>query len=185
MKMGVLSLITLTPLFMAACILVIPSVSKGLIRLLSLVATLVVFAGSVYVSIQYQPTFGGIQFREYTPLLPALGIAWKLGIDGWGIALTVFASVLSIASIFASWSDATRTKTFYVLLLLLLTGVLGLFVCLDLFVFFLLYQLALIPMYLLIGVWGQENEISEGDHYQWSGIGSVWAVRTTLRCVLH
>ena len=58
---------------MSGCILVIPGVSKGLIRLLSLVATLVVFAGSVYVSIQYQPTFGGIQFREYTPLLPSMG----------------------------------------------------------------------------------------------------------------
>ncbi len=163
--MGVLSLMTLAPLAMAGILLLIPSVSKGLMRLLSLVAALVVLGSAIYIAIMYQPAFGGIQFREYTALVPSLGIAWKLGIDGWGIALIFLTSLLSIACVFSAWTLEDRAKEFYVVLLCMISGLVGVFVSLDLLVFFIVYQMAVLPMYLLNGVWGSNTPVQSAGPF--------------------
>ena len=68
-------------------------------------------------------------------------------------------AIIIFAGVFASWTVKTRSQEFYALLLLLVTGVFGVFVSLDLFVFFLFYEIAVLPMYLLIGIWGSSGEV--------------------------
>src|SRR5258706_14400981 len=75
-----------------------------------------------------------------------------------GLVLVLLTAIILFAGVFASWTVKTRGQEFYALLLALVTGVYGVFVSLDLFVFFLFYELAVLPMYLLIGIWGSSGE---------------------------
>ena len=82
---------------------------------------------------------------------------------------------------FASWTVKTRGQEFYALLLLLVTGVFGVFVSLDLFVFFLFYEIAVLPMYLLIGIWGSSGEVRPQGIFGWASTGRASARRNTRR----
>ncbi len=83
-----------------------------------------------------------------------MGISYFVAADGVSLALVLLTSVVIFCGVFASWTVTNRTKEFYALLLLLVTGVFGVFVAQDLFFFFLFYEIAVLPMYLLIGIWG-------------------------------
>jgi NADH-quinone oxidoreductase subunit M len=167
--MGILSVIILAPLAAAGALLLIPGFSKGAIRLVSLIGALVTLVASIYVACAYDMAVGGIQFREEIMILPRLGIAWKLGADGWAIALLLLTAVIIVAGVFATWTLEDRPKEFYGFLLLLVAGVFGVFVSLDLFIFFLFYEIAVLPMYLLIGIWGTSKEVKRGGP-----LGFVW-----------
>jgi len=117
------------------------------------------------VACQYDMEAGGIQFREHIALLPDLGIAWKLGVDGWGVALLLLTAIIIVAGVFATWTLENRPKEYYAFLLLLVAGVFGVFVSLDLFIFFLFYEIAVLPMYLLIGIWGTSKEVPAGGFF--------------------
>ena len=92
------------------------------------------------------------------------------------LLMVLLTSVIIFAGVFASWTVATRSQEFYALLLALVTGVYGVFVSLDLFVFFLFYELAVLPMYLLIGIWGSSGEVRPRGIFGWAfretGVGS-------------
>src|SRR2546426_3707232 len=100
----------------------------------------------------------GFQFYEKIPLVPPLGINYELGVDGISLLLVLLTSIIIFAGVFASWTVTVRSQEFYALLLALVTGVYGVFVSLDLFVLLLFYELAVLPMYLLIGIWGSTGE---------------------------
>lgn len=85
---------------------------------------------------------------------PSLNIHYAIGVDGISVAMILLAAIVVFAGIFASWEVETLTKEFFISLILLATGVFGFFICLDLFTQFLFYEVAVIPMYLLIGIWG-------------------------------
>jgi NADH-quinone oxidoreductase subunit M len=89
--------------------------------------------------------------------VPSLGINYILAIDGMSALLALLTSIIIFGGVFASWTVKQRGQEFYALLLLLVTGVYGVFVSLDLFVFFLFYEIAVLPMYLLIGIWGSSG----------------------------
>jgi len=107
----------------------------------------------------YDRAAAGFQFRETMDLVPSLGISYLLGIDGMSALMVLLTSIIIFAGVFASWTVTTRSQEFYALLLALVTGVYGVFVSLDLFVLFLFYELAVLPMYLLIGIWGSSGFI--------------------------
>ena len=157
--MGLLSLIILAPLAAAVLLLLIPQDNRGAVRLVSLAGASTSLVGSLVAAFRYDLALGGVQLREQIDIVPSMGIAWKLGADGWGIALLLLTAIIIFAGVFASWTMKTREKQFYALLLLLVTGVFGVFVSLDLFVFFLFYEIAVLPMYLLIGIWGSSKEV--------------------------
>jgi NADH-quinone oxidoreductase subunit M len=157
--MGLLSLIVLAPLVAAASLLMVPDRSRGTVRMIALAGALVSLAGSLLAAGAYDLGTGGVQLREQLDVLPSLGIAWKLGADGWGIALLLLTAIINFAGVFATWTMEERSKEFYALLQLLVTGVFGVFVSLDLFIFFLFYEIAVLPMYLLIGIWGTSKEV--------------------------
>ncbi len=153
-----LSLIWLSTLAPALIIMVIPTSQVGLMRwvgtgfsLLSLIFSLLVFFG-------YDHERGGFQFAEYLPWVPQLGINYILAADGINIPMMVLNGFIIFTGSLMSWNIEHRAKEYWVLLMLLTTGVYGVFVSLDLFLFFVFYELAVLPMYLLIGVWGSTRK---------------------------
>lgn len=154
-----LSTIVLSPLVAAVVLLLVPSQSKGVTRVVAVASTVVSLLGSLYVAFNYDLAAGGLQFRETLDVLPALGIRYDLAVDGWGVSLLLLTGIIIFAGAFATWTLEDRDKDFYILLLTLVCGVFGVFVSLDLFVFFLFYEIAVLPMYLLIGIWGSTKTV--------------------------
>jgi NADH-quinone oxidoreductase subunit M len=91
---------------------------------------------SLWVYVEYDRVAAGFQFQEEIALVPSLGISYLLGLDGMSALLSLLTSIIIFAGVFASWTVKERGQEFYALLLLLVTGVYGVFVSLDLFVFF-------------------------------------------------
>jgi NADH-quinone oxidoreductase subunit M len=154
-----LSLIVWAPFVAALTLLAIPSRSGNAVRLVSVVGAGISLAGTIAVALLYDHGSSGVQFREHMDLVPSLGIAYDLGVDGWGVSLLLLTGIIIFAGSWATWTLKDRHKEYYVLLLGLVTGVFGVFASLDLFVFFLYYELAVLPMYLLIGIWGSTKPV--------------------------
>src|SRR5204863_8253695 len=90
--------------------------------------------------------------------IPTLGISYHVGVDGTSVVLILLTALIITGGVFASWTQKNRTKEFLALLLLLVSGVFGVFAARDLFFLFLFYEIAVLPMYLLIGVWGTSTK---------------------------
>ncbi len=154
-----LSTIVAAPAIAAAILLALPASQRLAIRVVSLVGAIISLAGSVQVARLYDRGVGGLQLGEDYTLVPSLGIHLNLAVDGWGVALLLLTGIIIVTGVLASWTVARRDKDFFVLLLVLVAGVFGVFVSQDLFVFFLFYEIAVLPMYLLIGIWGSSHKV--------------------------
>jgi NADH-quinone oxidoreductase subunit M len=116
---------------------------------------LVDFFASLAVYSLFDPSTSAMQLVEYRPWVREWGISYKMGIDGISLFLVLLTTLLGPILILASWRDIkVRVKEFLICLLFLQTGMIGVFVSLDLFLFYVFWEIMLIPMYLLIGVWG-------------------------------
>src|ERR687897_1824438 len=103
---------------------------------------------------------GGMQMVSSAPWIPRWGIHYRVGIDGISLFMVLLTTVMMPLSVLASWSSITRKeRAFYALMLTLLTGLIGVFIALDLFVFYVFFEVMLIPMYFIIGVWGGANRL--------------------------
>ncbi|MGH2625673.1 MAG: complex I subunit 4 family protein, partial [Anaerolineales bacterium] len=131
---------------------------------------------SVWVYWAYDRTAAGFQFTEEFALVPSLGITYLFAVDGISTLMCLLTSIIIFAGVFASWTVKERSQEFYALLLVLVTGVYGVFVSLDLFLFFLFYEIAVLPMYLLIGIWGSTGEVRPQGTFAWAfretGVGT-------------
>src|SRR5215813_13568346 len=164
------------------------------VRLIAAITTGISAVLSLWIYIAYDREAAlsgtGFQFHEKVALVPPLGINYELGVDGISLLMVLLTSIIIFAGVFASWTVATRSQEFYALLLALVTGVYGVFVSLDLFVFFLFYELAVLPMYLLIGIWGSSGEVRPRGIFGWAfretGVGSkeYAAMKLTLYLLL-
>ena len=159
MTVPLLSLITWSPFVGALLIMFTARRSPLAVRLIAAVSTGLSTLLSLWIYVRYDGEAAGFQFYEKVALVPPLGISYELAVDGMSLLLVLLTSIIIFAGVFASWTVATRSQEFYALLLALVTGVYGVFVSLDLFVFFLFYELAVLPMYLLIGIWGSSGEV--------------------------
>ena len=159
MPFPVLSIITWAPFVGAVLIVFLARHHPLAVRVIALVTTALSTVLSVFIFVAYDREAAGFQFYEKLPLVPPLGISYEIAVDGISLLLVLLTSIIIFAGVFASWTIATRSQEFYALLLALVTGVYGVFVSLDLFVFFLFYELAVLPMYLLIGIWGSSGEV--------------------------
>ncbi len=186
----VLSLLTAAP-FLGAVLIMFGGRSRpAAVRGIAAGATALSLALAVYVYLAYRPEVPGFQFYERYPLVPAFGIAVELGVDGISLLLVLLTALIIFTGVFASWTIQVRDQEFYALLLTLVTGVFGVFVTLDLFVFFLFYELAVLPMYLLIGIWGSSGHIRPRGIFAWAiretGVGTkeYAAMKLTLYLLL-
>jgi NADH-quinone oxidoreductase subunit M len=152
----ILSIIVFAPLLAAVVLMVLPERSRISIRVTSIAAAGISLALSIVALVHF---LDGNPLRETLPLIPKLGISYSLYSDGWSSVLLLLTGIILFAGCWASWTVEKRDREFYVLLLVLSTGVFGVFVCLDLFLLFLFYEIAVLPMYLLIGIWGSSKRI--------------------------
>ncbi len=149
-----LSITVLSPLAAALVLMLIPKQRFLAIRLVSALGAFPTLITATYLYLNYDRERGGMQFVEHFPWLKEIGINYSLGVDGISISMVILTAIVIFTGVFASWTVTNRPKEFYLLLLLLVTGVFGVFVSTNLFFFFLFYEIAVLPMYLLIGVWG-------------------------------
>ena len=161
----VLLALFLVPLAGAVLLMLTPSRERAAIIGLTAVASLAMFVMSVYVFVRYSldtsAQFQGVlawDWVENAGLLGEHGIQLKVGVDGIGAAMVLLTGIVILAGTWVSWKFEHRLKDFFILLYVLVAGVYGTFVLLDLFVWFLFYELAVLPMYLLIAVWGSTRK---------------------------
>jgi NADH-quinone oxidoreductase subunit M len=156
------SLLTILVFLPVAGALAVALLPRGAVRaqkLLALVVTSVVFAASLLLveGFKAEP---GMQFEARRAWLPAWGISYHVGIDGLSLWLVILTTFLTPLALLGSWSSIDRrVREFNVFMLLLEAGMLGVFVALDLFLFYIFWEAMLIPMYFLIGIWGHERRI--------------------------
>ena len=154
-----LTIITFFPLFATFVLFFINKEKVQFIKSLTLTVTLVVFIISLPLYFGFENK-AGMQFRELQPWIPALGVSYHLGIDGISLFMVLLTTFLCPIVILASWRGITKNvKGFMISMLVLETGILGVFVSLDLFLFYVFWEVMLIPMYFIIGVWGADNRI--------------------------
>ena len=172
----ILSVMTWAPFIAALIVMAFARHRPLLVRWTSLLGATVSLVASLWVYWSYDRAAAGFQFQEQFDLVPSLGISYLFAIDGMSALMCLLTSIIIFAGVFASWTVKERSQEFYALLLLLVTGVYGVFVSLDLFVFFLFYEIAVLPMYLLIGIWGSSGEVRPQGIFGWAfgrtGVGT-------------
>jgi len=104
---------------------------------------------------QFMPGAPGYQFEQQIPWVDSLGISYHVGVDGLNVGLILMGAIVAFAAVCCSWEIQEREKEFYILLLVMSGGILGAFASLDLFFFYFLHELALVPTFIMIGVWGR------------------------------
>ncbi|MBI4510645.1 MAG: NADH-quinone oxidoreductase subunit M [Deltaproteobacteria bacterium] len=161
-----LSIIVGAPALAGLLLLLIPERRRHLVRAVALAGALVSLVMSVVVAVAFDKQASGFQFSEVVPLVPALGVSLRLAADGWGVSLLLLTGLIITGGVLASFTLTERAKEFFILLLVLVAGVFGVFVSQDLFVFFLFYEIAVLPMYLLIAIWGSSHKVQAEGPFQ-------------------
>jgi NADH-quinone oxidoreductase subunit M len=155
-----LTIVTFLPLVGALVIALLPGERRGWIRATALLTALATFAVSLLLLLGFDPAASGFQYREDVEWIPAFGIRYTLGLDGISLALVVLTTTLTWVSILASFAPIReRVKEYMISFLILEVGMIGVFVALDLFLFYIFWEIVLVPMYLIIGIWGGTNRI--------------------------
>ncbi len=152
---NLLTLITFTPLVGAIVVLFIPKDNEKGIKWWSTIISLVPLVLSVILWFGYNQAQGGIQFEEIYEWIPSIGVQYHLGVDGLSVPLIFLTSLLTTLCLFySSYVINVRVKEYFLLFLMLEMGMFGVFMSLDLFLFYVFWEIGLVPMYFLIGVWG-------------------------------
>jgi NADH-quinone oxidoreductase subunit M len=154
---GILSLVTFVPLIGAVVLGLLPA---RYARPIALATALVAWILSLVAAANFAAGATGFQFTEELSWIPAFGIEYKLGVDGLSLALVVLTTTLMWVSILASFRPIqTRIKEYMISFLILEVGMIGVFLALDTFLFYIFWEVVLVPMYLIIGIWGGSNRI--------------------------
>ena len=156
----ILSLITFLPVVGVILLLLVGRERVRVIRNLTFLFSLGSFAASLLLPLYYDRSTAAVQFVERLHWIPTIGVTYFFGLDGislWLVMLTTFLSPIAVLCSYESIKH--RTKEFYIFLLILETGMLGVFVALDFFLFYVFWEVMLVPMYFLIGVWGSDRRL--------------------------
>lgn len=153
-----LSLILCVPLAGLLVLFFLPSSNARLIKLWANLVFLAGFLVSLPLWFQFDPAGPVFQFVEKAPWIPAIGASWHLGVDGYAALLILLTTLVGAVAILCSWSAITeRLKEYYGHFMLLQFGMLGVFAARDFLLFFVFWELTLIPMYFIIAIWGGER----------------------------
>ena len=150
----VLSYMTFIPVAGMVVVLLLPSKSPNLIRWVSAAFTVPPLLMACWLLANFDSTKPGLQFIEKGSWIPAYNIQYLVGVDGLSISMVLLTALLCFLCIFASWGIDKGVKGYFALFLLLDAGMMGVFVALDFFLFFIFWEVMLLPMYFLIGIWG-------------------------------
>ena len=156
--MPLLSAILLVPVLTLVVLLLMPKRAVRSIRWVCACSGLATCALGVQLWMGYDPAVGGIQFEEMIPWVAAMGISYHLGVDGFGTVLVMLNALVYFTGVLTMWDLETRVKEYFAFMVLLVIGVFGVFLSLDMFFFFFFYEIAVVPMYPLILIWGSGNK---------------------------
>jgi NADH-quinone oxidoreductase subunit M len=154
------TLVTFLPLLGAIVVALVPSTRPDAVRRVALLFALAAWVVSLGLLGAFVTGTSGYQFVDTAVWIPLFGIEYQVGIDGLSLVLVVLTTTLTWISMLASFAPIqTRVKEYMVSFLVLEVGMIGVFVALDLFLFYIFWELVLVPMYLIIGIWGGSNRI--------------------------
>lgn len=158
-----LSIMTFLPLLGAILLFFIPEKKEQAIRVISAVFTFLTMIISVWIFFTYFfMQSGGLILVERFKWLQEIGISYFMGADGINVPMILLSGIIAFTSVMVSWNIKQRVKEYFILILICLSGVFGVFCSLDLFFFVLFYELASIPIYFLIGIWGGDKKNPDG-----------------------
>lgn len=173
--MKLLSLLIFSPLFAGMALLFVPKEKTGLIKTASILTSLFTLIISLIVWRGFDTSNPSMQFVEGpTPWIKDIGVSFHLGIDGLSLPLIFLTTLLTFLSLIYSWIISERPKEYFILFLLLETGMLGTFLALDYILFYVFWEVSLVPMYFLIGVWGgPRREYAAIKFFLYTLVGSM------------
>ncbi|HJX03611.1 MAG TPA: NADH-quinone oxidoreductase subunit M [Dehalococcoidia bacterium] len=173
-----LTAILFIPILGLILIAFLPKDNARPIKWTALIATLASFIISLVVFVQFDRSpaaVGGMQFVEKLPWIPALNVHYHLGVDGLSLPLVILMTFLGVLVVLVSWKITLRPKEYFIWIMLLETSILGVFMSLDLVLFFIFWELELFPMYFLISIWGSgRKEYSSTKYVIYTLIGSAF-----------
>jgi NADH-quinone oxidoreductase subunit M len=175
MAFPILTATVFTPVVGLVVVLLLPERWLNGIRAVAVAFTAVALGFSVWALAAFDPGItGAMQFEEIHRWIPSVDVFYHLGVDGLSVPLLILTTLLSFLAAIASFSIKERVKEYFALYLLLEAGMLGVFVSLDLFLFYVFWEVMLVPMYFLIGIWGGERrEYAAIKFFLYTLLGSV------------
>ena len=183
--MPLLTLIVFVPLLGAVVVALLPKDKPHLPRVVALAFALVDLA-LVGLLIARYDTGGGMQFVERHSWVPQANIQYFLGVDGISLPMLALSVLLVVLSIIASWKVDHRPAFYFAMILLLAVGMNGVFVAFDFVLFYVFWELVLVPMYFLIGIWGgPRREYAAIKFFLYTLFGSVFMLVAILALYLH
>jgi NADH-quinone oxidoreductase subunit M len=162
---NILSLILFSPIVVALILLFLPQGKEKLLRWVAVIGSLIPFGFSVYLWLAFKSSALGFQFETQSLWYGAISSSFHLGVDGLSLTMILLTTLLTPVAVLASFSIKERVKAYMILFMLLETGMLGVFLSLDLLLFFVFWEVGLVPMYFLINQWGSEK----GEREIWGG----------------
>jgi len=170
-----LSIVLFLPLAGAVLLLLVSKQNENAIRWIANIVAFAGFAVSIPLWFWYNPSAPGFQFVEQAQWIPSVGAQYFLGVDGFSALLILLTTMMGFIAVLSSWTAITeRVKEYYIFLLVLQTGMLGAFMSLDFLLFFLFWEVMLVPMYFLIGIWGSDRRLySAIKFFLYTLVGSV------------
>ena len=155
----VLTCMLLSPVVGLIILLFLKEKHGFLIRMVSLVSAGVSFGLSIFTFVAYDRKLGGLQFVEKVEWVKSFGITYFVGVEGMNAPLLLLTGIVIFTGVLTMWELKERTREYFIFQLALVTGVFGVFMSYDMFFFFLFYEIAVVPMYILILIWGSTRKI--------------------------
>ncbi len=155
----VLTCMLLSPVVGLTVLLFLKEEQGFLVRMVSLVSAGISFALSIYTFVGYDRSLGGLQFVEKYQWVKAFGITYFVGVEGMNAPLLLLTGIVIFTGVLTMWELQERVREYFIFQLALVTGVFGVFMSYDMFFFFLFYEIAVVPMYILILIWGSTRKI--------------------------
>ncbi|MBQ1855434.1 MAG: NADH-quinone oxidoreductase subunit M [Anaerovibrio sp.] len=156
-----LSAVLLAPICAAVILCFVSPKAAQSVRVIAASAMTVALALTLYAFFSYDMTAGGMQFTESIPWIKDLGVHYALGVDGISLPMLLLTDLIGLAAVYSSWNITNRPKEFYILLMILIAGVTGTFIATDLFIFLLCYEVVVIPIYIMVIIWGSTKRVSK------------------------
>ena len=184
MNLNLLSWVIFLPVIGLIVIALWPKPSQKAVKWTALIAALAAFAVSLAIFFMFDRSgsaIGHMQFEEKIPWIPAINANYHLGVDGLSLPLVILMTFLGVISVLISWKIQLKPKQYFIWILLLESSILGVFCSLDLILFFLFWELELIPMFFLIFIWGSgRKEYAAYKYLLYTLVGSAFMLAGIL-----
>jgi NADH-quinone oxidoreductase subunit M len=187
-----LTLMVFFPLAGAALVLAAPRGRHALVRAIALGTSLVPLAAAIFMVAHFDRSFSraagnaGVQFIQHAVWIPAFNVEYYVGVDGLSVTMVLLTALISTIAVLASFGIDKQVRGYFALLFLLETGMLGTFVALDFFLFYIFWELMLVPMYFLIGIWGgPRKEYAAIKFFLYTLVGSVLILLAIIALYFH